>query len=730
MVSRRHLLKLSALGTASFAAPLAYSASNTTMTHNTGNPIGSTSPKDLSDNARNLDYLCLGPGQTYLDRKGVPRKSWSGMESEHSADQARRECEFGEGQSMRAERFDRFMASSGYSSIGDYGVGLLIEHYSQYFMKDGQPYRLSSIASVPYTTTGDWSTESDAFVLLGDDVLRQSLAQNKGAGMVGWKRGGTSKQVETTGDMLSLQAINPWEFSHLVAVKPNPIDPSTWDWTPALLAAAAAGPVIAGNGATFRIANTVITSRVLLSNITFKPAHSVTGGVLLTIGGDDSHVEVYIDADGKGIGCFEAKGNRVTGSVYASNVTGQPQATGGTQGALKVSGTDCNMFVHAENLLLGTSTNTSIPRLVTTDNTVLTATRNTIRAVGKNVQCGWVTTQDEVHCESLIIDGVSDNGIYHLQGKATAATVRIRHCHDEPVVAKAGLQIDALTTIDCHGFSSMSNATFTVNDYKIISTDPSKQFQPLTVRADNGSSAISIGRLSGNIYLVKNPTLGGIFQLAAGKVSFMSIGEVDLDVHYLEGSTKILGNLSVVEGLNINRLAIRLIDETGTLTAADKFDLRILEALSKMSAIGNVFNNSNSGEVRVANVLQPLLQLPQGVEVSVNYGPYILQESTEFPTPPRVVSTGVPTVGTWPKGAKIEVKSSAIGVVTSYRCTTAGTPGTWRAAEWITGRGMTRPILTANDTGVNFMDTSLVAGTGKPIWWTGTGWVDATGTSV
>ena len=206
MVSRRHLLKLSALGTASFAAPLAYSASNITMTHNTGNPIGSTSPKDLSDNARNLDYLCLGPGQTYLDRKGVPRKSWSGMESEHSADQARRECEFGEGQSMRAERFDRFMASSGYSSIGDYGVGLLIEHHSQYFMKDGQPYRLSSIASVPYTATGHWSTESDAFVLLGDDVLRQDLANpagpSKGSEMVGYMADGAGAGGRTVSERL------------------------------------------------------------------------------------------------------------------------------------------------------------------------------------------------------------------------------------------------------------------------------------------------------------------------------------------------------------------------------------------------------------------------------------------------------------------------------------------------------------------------------------------------
>ena len=188
MVSRRHLLKLSALGTASFAAPLAYSASNITMTHNTGNPIGSTSPKDLSDNSRNLDYLSLGPNPSYPDRKGVPRKSWSGMEGEYKAGQIRRESEFADDQAIRAEQFDRFMESSGYTLVGDYDSGpLIIERYNQFVMKDGQPYRLSSLARIPYTTTGNWAAESDAFVLLGDDVLRQDLAsQSKGASIINY----------------------------------------------------------------------------------------------------------------------------------------------------------------------------------------------------------------------------------------------------------------------------------------------------------------------------------------------------------------------------------------------------------------------------------------------------------------------------------------------------------------------------------------------------------------
>ena len=188
MVSRRHLLKLSALGTASFAAPLAYSASNTTMTHNTGNPIGSTNPKDLFDNAKCLDSFANGPAATYKDRLGVDRKSIPGMIAEFDSGLAQHDTNFQSAQNERTEQFDRLMESSGYSLVGDYGPCLLIERFNQYVMKGGQPYRLSSLAAVPYTTTGDWATESDAFVLLGDDVLRQEIYDQtdprKGAGMV------------------------------------------------------------------------------------------------------------------------------------------------------------------------------------------------------------------------------------------------------------------------------------------------------------------------------------------------------------------------------------------------------------------------------------------------------------------------------------------------------------------------------------------------------------------
>lgn len=70
--------------------------------------------------------------------------------------------------------------------------------------------------------------------------------------------------------------------------------------------------------------------------------------------------------------------------------------------------------------------------------------------------------------------------------------------------------------------------------------------------------------------------------------------------------------------------------------------------------------------------------------------------------------------------------------ISEWECTIAGTPGIWRPTRWVVFIGLTsaRPTgLRADDIGVQYMDTSL-APSGKPIWWRGSSWVDATGSAV
>lgn len=133
------------------------------MTHNTGNPIGSTSPKDLSDNTRNLDLLLLGDDPSYPDRKGVPRKSYKEMEREHQKDQTERITEFNE-----------FLENSGFEMPIDYIEGLSISRPTQIIRYDGELYRAKS-ASLPFSTTV-WVTDSGRFFSTGDAVLRQELS--------------------------------------------------------------------------------------------------------------------------------------------------------------------------------------------------------------------------------------------------------------------------------------------------------------------------------------------------------------------------------------------------------------------------------------------------------------------------------------------------------------------------------------------------------------------------
>lgn len=134
------------------------------MAYNTGNPVGSRSPKDLLDNSENLDELVNSPTKTeHPDRLGVDRKTWHGMEVD----------------------FQQFLAGSAYQPLGDYDTDgpFTVEYRNQVFVKDGEYYRAAASTTLPYSTT-DWATDESKFVGVGDAVLRQDLAAPGGAFLV------------------------------------------------------------------------------------------------------------------------------------------------------------------------------------------------------------------------------------------------------------------------------------------------------------------------------------------------------------------------------------------------------------------------------------------------------------------------------------------------------------------------------------------------------------------
>ena len=112
----------------------------------------------------------------------------------------------------------------------------------------------------------------------------------------------------------------------------------------------------------------------------------------------------------------------------------------------------------------------------------------------------------------------------------------------------------------------------------------------------------------------------------------------------------------------------------------------------------------------------------------------IIQKSATNIQRKMIRAAAIPTTGTFSAGDKVmrTNPNTTNSVVTEWTCVAGGTPGTWVATAWYTGRGTTaqRPTgLTSSDVGVQYFDNTLAAA-GKPVWWTGSAWVDATGVIV
>ena len=111
------------------------------MAYNTGNAPGSTHPKDLIDNAEDLDFLMTGGPGSVNNRLGVPLKSMQGLQQEFNADQITRANTFIATQNANQAAFDtaQLARENEYAtsiSSGIYpttGLGLASTVFDQYF---------------------------------------------------------------------------------------------------------------------------------------------------------------------------------------------------------------------------------------------------------------------------------------------------------------------------------------------------------------------------------------------------------------------------------------------------------------------------------------------------------------------------------------------------------------------------------------------------------------------
>lgn len=115
-------------------------------TYRTNNPIGSQDPRDLYDNAENLDTAINTEAVQWADRLGRMRVSMAGILANAESE------------------FSQFLDEQGYQELGEYEAGIEITKLNQVVTFGDHLYRLSSIAGVPYTTSGDWNSDRGDFI--------------------------------------------------------------------------------------------------------------------------------------------------------------------------------------------------------------------------------------------------------------------------------------------------------------------------------------------------------------------------------------------------------------------------------------------------------------------------------------------------------------------------------------------------------------------------------------
>lgn len=145
--------------------------------------------------------------------------------------------------------------------------------------------------------------------------------------------------------------VTPWEFAALITSKPNPSDPSTWDWTPAIQAAVATGKsVYFPSGVyllTTPVSSAVAGQRLLGSGVAqtkIKAAATFVGAALLIMGNKASTTvtsamsarDFTLDCAGiSGVSGLEAYGLRdgtMFSAVYVTNNKNAPGVKTGMAG--------------------------------------------------------------------------------------------------------------------------------------------------------------------------------------------------------------------------------------------------------------------------------------------------------------------------------------------------------------------------------------------------------------
>lgn len=97
-------------------------------------------------------------------------------------------------------------------------------------LADGEAKTIVIQGGAPRWITPESGTATDVLLQLA------SNDQGEGAYLSAWKRNQITEAIQTVGDWLDAQPVDAYELALLITDRPDPDDPTTWDWSPVFAA--------------------------------------------------------------------------------------------------------------------------------------------------------------------------------------------------------------------------------------------------------------------------------------------------------------------------------------------------------------------------------------------------------------------------------------------------------------------------------------------------------------
>lgn len=200
MVSRRQLLKLSALGVGSLLLREAFSASRISTPAAAGSATDSALAAGFPDGGGSKNLLDAGATPSYPDIRGIPGKSWRGVEGIYVSDQARLQSELDTYQAERISELNDFLKSRGFEVPLDYAPGIEIFRGTQVLRVNAELYRAKD-AGLPFVTS-NWAVDATRFLEVGDAAFLQETVK-RGSGMTGLVGTRSPVYLKTVSDIIN-----------------------------------------------------------------------------------------------------------------------------------------------------------------------------------------------------------------------------------------------------------------------------------------------------------------------------------------------------------------------------------------------------------------------------------------------------------------------------------------------------------------------------------------------